>query len=669
MSVPERHDPGIGDNAAPRFAIVVATRNRGAKIVALMESVLANDVQNFEMVIIDQSTDETTKHALSPFLKDGRIRYLHSSLVGLSKARNLGISSTSAPIIIITDDDCSVPKHWLSGLGEPFERHAKVGVVFCSVVPVPVDAPGLTPHIIFEGNTIVRDARDVWRSTNALSLGAGMAIRRTMFDAVGGFDELLGAGAKFGSSEDNDLSWRGLLQGWWVYRCADIAVVHDGFRPMSEVRALIIRDMYGIGGAMAKYLRSGRWGIAGMLVRWVLRLGAVQPARDLLAGRRPRGFRQPYMLLRGVVDGLRVPIDPVHLVYEPDSSKAPQGIASKAPDPNSPRGPRYAIVVATRNRGTKIAALMDSILASDISDFEMVIVDQSTNDETRRALAPYLHDNRIRCLHSSFPGAGRARNLGVAATTAPIIAITDDDCIVPRDWLTVLGASFARDPNIGVVFCSVKPVPVDAPGLTPHIIFDDNRQIRDVRDIWWPAKGLFLGAGMAVRRAMFNEVRGFDELMGPGAKFGSAEDNDLSWRGILRGWSTFQCADVAVIHDGFRPVDQVRDLVFRDMHAIGGAYAKYLRIGRWDLVPVLLGMLARVSVIGPVRDLLARRRPRGFSQSFMLLRGVFDGLRLSLDRTHLAYRLDSSAAPRADGITQVSLRPPAASRDMTRAGP
>lgn len=317
--------PSVVHSASPRYAVVVATRDRGRKIVALMESVLASEVHDFEMVIVDQSTDDVTRRALSPYLRDVRIRYLHSHLIGTSRARNLGVSATTAPIIVITDDDCVVPKCWLSTLGLPFQQHPDVGVVFCSVEPVPVDAPGLTPHIVFDGNFLIRDVRDLWRrSAKGFALGAGMAIRRTMFNDVRGFDELLGPGATFGAAEDNDLSWRGLMRGWLTFLCADVAVVHDGFRTLDEVRSLVDRDMYGVGGALSKYLRVGKWEVAVLLASLVLRLGVVEPGRDLVAGRRPRGFRRPFMLLRGVADGLRKPINSTHLTFASNSSSVSQ---------------------------------------------------------------------------------------------------------------------------------------------------------------------------------------------------------------------------------------------------------------------------------------------------------------------------------------------------------
>ena len=138
-----------------------------------------------------------------------------------------------------------------------------------------------------------------------------------MLQDVPGFDESMGPGAKFGAAEDNDLSWRGLLRGWWTFQNAEVCVVHDGFRPIEELKALVVRDFYGVGGAVAKYLRIGKWQIVWFLGSWVVRFGVILPARDLIAGQRPRGFRRPYMLLLGVRDGLRTPFRRADLTYQP----------------------------------------------------------------------------------------------------------------------------------------------------------------------------------------------------------------------------------------------------------------------------------------------------------------------------------------------------------------
>jgi GT2 family glycosyltransferase len=310
----------VGGAESPECAAVVATRGRGARIVPLIESILASDRQDFELVIVDQSEDDETELAVAPFLTDERIRYARSEQRGLSRGRNLGLALTQAPIVLITDDDCMVPPNWFSGMMQPFEDHPQVGVVFCTVSAVPVDKPGHTPAIRIPENHVVDSVVQAWRiAGSGLNLGAGMAIRRSMFDQLHGFDELLGAGARFGACEDNDLSWRGILAGWWTFRSADVEILHDGFRDLDELRELVIRDFYGVGGAAAKYLRTGKYAIGWFLLRWIIRFGVVDPMRNLVVHGKPTGVRRPWMLVRGVVDGLRTPMDTGIRLYIPNS--------------------------------------------------------------------------------------------------------------------------------------------------------------------------------------------------------------------------------------------------------------------------------------------------------------------------------------------------------------
>lgn len=301
----------------PRYAVVVATCNRGAKIKALLDSLIASEEPAFELVIVDQSNDDRTRRAVEPFLADPRVRYEHSEIAGTSRARNRGFALTRAPIIAITDDDCIVPPDWLTRLGRPFHEHARVGVVYCNVDAVPVDQPGHTPNIRFPGNRAI-SAMNMLRPSQPLWMGAGMAVRRSVLADVEGFDELLGPGAPaFQACEDNDIAWRALVRGWWLYENADVAVLHDGFRSLEQLRAHGQRDFYGIGGTVAKFVKTGHWHVGVMLIPLIYRFGIAGPVDDVLHRRFPRGFRRPYMLLRGLLDGLRTPLDRDTLFYRP----------------------------------------------------------------------------------------------------------------------------------------------------------------------------------------------------------------------------------------------------------------------------------------------------------------------------------------------------------------
>src|SRR5262249_21590538 len=88
---------------------------------------------------------------------------------------------------------------------------------------------------------------------------------------------------------------------------------------------------------------------------------------------------------------------------------------------------QIAVVIPTRNRGAQAAEAASAVL-SDSTDFELVVVDQSTDDATAEALRPLQGDPRLRVIRSQLRGASNARNAGVAATSSPLVAFTDDDC-------------------------------------------------------------------------------------------------------------------------------------------------------------------------------------------------------------------------------------------------
>ncbi len=293
----------------------MSTRGRGAKIRGLLESLAAIPTPSLEIVIVDQSDDDATSEAVAPYLSDSRLRYVRSRQMGASRGRNLGVQITTAPLVCITDDDCIVPPDWPARMCEPFEN-PRVGAVWCSVVPLEARSDGHTPNKVFANDTIIRDVRTAWRrAESGFNLGAGFALRRVAFAEAGGFDDYLGPGSTFPSAEDNDLAWRCLLGGWWVYELSTLRVIHDGFRTMDESKALARRDFRGIGGASAKYLRTGHPLAARLILLWTFRFWVTGPVKEVIRGRRPTGIRRPLTMWGGLLAGLRRPVDRRTMTY------------------------------------------------------------------------------------------------------------------------------------------------------------------------------------------------------------------------------------------------------------------------------------------------------------------------------------------------------------------
>lgn len=96
--------------------------------------------------------------------------------------------------------------------------------------------------------------------------------------------------------------------------------------------------------------------------------------------------------------------------------------------------PLVSVVVPCYRPGQLIDGCLDDLLAQDLSGPYEIIVVESTGDGTAERLrARYPHIRVIAPPTRTFPA--EAQNIGVAAASAPFIAITNHDCRLPRDWL------------------------------------------------------------------------------------------------------------------------------------------------------------------------------------------------------------------------------------------
>ncbi len=286
---------------------LVCTRNRGVSVTRTVESILANTHPDFELIVVDQSTDDGTAEAMVPYFADPRLRYVRSGTVGISRSRNLGIARARAAVVAITDDDCLVPPDWLERVAGIFDGRPEVAVAFYRVAAAPHDSRlGFVPAYACTGSRLLSTPRDKCR---ARGIGAGMAVRASAVRAVGGFDERL-AGC-----EEGDLAVRALLGGCRVYETDCVSVVHDGFRTHAEGSALSRRDWYGIGAAYAKPLKCGRWGFWPVPAYEFFVKALWPPLHDLLRLRRPRGVTRITAFIRGFVAGWRTPVDAKTLLF------------------------------------------------------------------------------------------------------------------------------------------------------------------------------------------------------------------------------------------------------------------------------------------------------------------------------------------------------------------
>lgn len=297
-----------------KVSVVICTRNRGIRIVETLESVLANTYSDFEIIIIDQSTNDETKFAIESFLGNTSVFYFSSVTKGLSRARNIGLSKAQGEIVAFTDDDCTVPQDWLEQIVKKFEQFEQVAILNCRIDPAPYDrSNGYIPDYQISQSRLLQSMRDCFRG---LGIGAGMAGRRDVLLAIGGFDTSLGAGSRFHAGEDRDMVLRVILNDWHAYETADTAVIHHGLRTNHEIKALSKRDWISLGASFIKPVKCGYWNAGIMLISWPILQGLFEPISNIFHLKKPHGFMRGFHYVHGVFLGLTLPINQQQILFK-----------------------------------------------------------------------------------------------------------------------------------------------------------------------------------------------------------------------------------------------------------------------------------------------------------------------------------------------------------------
>lgn len=299
--------------------------------------------------------------------------------------------------------------------------------------------------------------------------------------------------------------------------------------------------------------------------------------------------------------------------------------------------PPVTVVIGTRERPRDIRRAIPGVLRSDYTNFEFLIVDQSPGDETERIVERFAKvDPRIRYVRDQRQGLARAQNLALELARTEIIAITDDDCDVDPGWLRSIVRAFQSDPELGLLFGEVVPEDEETAdqGFIVGYHVPKRRRLKGRL-----AKRLDGGisASMAVRRSVWQAVKGMDEVLGPGSHFPNCEDGDFAYRVLKAGYPMLHLPEARVLHYGLRDWSSSSQLTRRTYLSIAAAYFKHVRCG--DLFALyLLGQQLAAATANLARRLATRRPPFGFGRLAYIFVGMFRSFERPVDRKNWLYR-------------------------------
>lgn len=245
------------------ISVIIATRDRPDALRRCLKSLGELDYPDFEVVVVDNapSTGASKEVVTELAADDPRIRYVFEPKPGLAQAHNTGRSAVFSPIIAFTDDDVTVDPAWLRQIAAAFAISPSVDCVTGLIYPAELETAAQEAVeslsygkgyevLTFDLHEHRIDSPLFPYAAGAFGSGANMSFRTEALDRIGGFDPVLGAGAR-GAGGDDLAAFFDVINsgGTIVYEpSAMIYHFHDtGFERLKQ-------QAYGYGVGLGAYL-------------------------------------------------------------------------------------------------------------------------------------------------------------------------------------------------------------------------------------------------------------------------------------------------------------------------------------------------------------------------------------------------------------------------------
>ena len=478
-----------------------------------------------------------------------------------ARARNVAAARAAGDILLFIDDDAYFGHAGvLQSLVDVLDSDPQIAVVGTSKL-VPQTASRLQKLMANQVPRMVYPVVPSRTESNPPLHGYGFtavtttccAVRRSVYEEVGGFDENLTTGP-----EDTDFFYRVRSVGYQINVASNSWVYHD---PPASIKDLMRKSFwYGVGHALEARKNPERKMEVLPLNRWYGKLAALgiflalpvsffihfyfDPIRRLEIGFRPLKTLSTYSVLAGYIMGwyrgkpkkaattyMGRPAAATLEVVSPEQAKVKRPIGNGDVEVGS-----QLVSIIVPSWSGEVARLMESIKKQTYKNYEVEIV---------KGVSPI----------------GRARNIGVKNTSGDILLFVDDDAYFGTDdVIEKLVRTITADPSVGVAGTS-KIISGDASKLQRAIARQVPRMVYPVLSETLESNPPLQEYGYsalsttccAVLRSVFYEAGGFDEKLTR-----SGEDTDFFYKVHSNGWRMMIAGNCWVYHD---PPASIKDLM------------------------------------------------------------------------------------------------------------
>ncbi|MEG5171860.1 glycosyltransferase [Microcoleus sp. B3-D7] len=512
-------------NPTPRVSVIIPAYNADRYIAQAVESVISQTYKNWEIIVVDDGSTDDTRQVLQPYVE--KIRYVYQENQGVAAARNRGIQESRGELIAFLDQDDFFLSDKLAGQVALFDAQPSLGIVNSGW------------RLVNEQGETISDIK-CWEHFPTLNLKtwivqmpvlpSAMMFSRKWLENVGGFN------SEFDSVDDADLVLRLALLGCesaWLPQVAVCYRQHDknvSIKKSIEQANLFIKlkqnlfnkpdlpqhirdlenpafyealtwmawHLYYTGypaSAVEYYQKSFAYTpySAKKTVRdWINRLGAIAKAY---------GFPLTMQLLRNL----------------PEWQDLMSNIIPK-------KAVRVSVIIPTFNCDCYILRAVESVIDQTYQDWEIIVVDDGSTDNTRQILEPYY--DLIQYVYQENQGAAIARNRGCELAKGEFLAFLDSDDFFLPEKLEKQIACFDADPTLDLVQTGWLIVDKKDEGIYGVKPWEEAPQL-DLQSLVLYKS--VRSSALMLRREWWERLGGFDP------RFSLAEDLDFVLRLALKG--------------------------------------------------------------------------------------------------------------------------------------
>lgn len=269
----------------------------------------------------------------------------------------------------------------------------------------------------------------------------------------------------------------------------------------------------------------------------------------------------------------------------------------------------FSLIIGTLNRRDALLKCIDSLLSQTYQDFEIIIIDQSDNDETQCAVNK-IEDCRIKYKRVSFKGLSKARNEALRMATGNYFCLIDDDANYDSEYLSIAAENIdSRTILSGHIYDTIKQG--DFVGYKAKY----NKKELPLRMIIRTCPS----AGLVFPMNMIQENGLFDERFGIGGFYGSAEETDLILRALKYGYRVKYLTEMILRH----PVPAIKKQITpqkRKTYAegLGALFNKHKEYKLLTLLRIehRLRLMAKILVFKGEKKELAINEYNGFKEGY-----------------------------------------------------